>query len=191
MSAYQVRRKQMLTEFQKRKLTVAFHHHDMDNDGLLGQADYERFVKRFCEIQNYPPGSPEYEAMHTQTMAAWEHVRNVADKDGDNQVSLEEFLESYDVTLSDENLSNQLLTGYIKSLLAWWDRDGDGRLSGVEYVTLAGCYGIGEEGAREAFRHLDRNGSGYLTIEELMKNTEEFYLGDDPDAPGNWMLGPY
>ena len=34
----------MLTEFQKRKLTVAFHHHDMDNDGLLGQADYEQFV---------------------------------------------------------------------------------------------------------------------------------------------------
>jgi Ca2+-binding EF-hand superfamily protein len=181
----------MLTELRKRKLTVAFHHHDMDNDGFIGKADYEQFVKRFCEIQNYSPGSPEYEAMYTQTMAAWEHVRNVADKDGDNRVSLEEFLESYDVTLSDENLTNQLLTEYIKSLLAWWDRDGDGRLSGVDYVTLSGCYGVGEEAAREAFRHLDRNGSGYLTIEELMKNTEEFYLGDDPDAPGNWMLGPY
>jgi Ca2+-binding EF-hand superfamily protein len=180
----------MLSELQKRKLTVLFHHHDMDNDGYLTKADYEQFVKRFGEIQNYPPGSPQYEAMYTQTMAAWEHVRQVADKDKDDRVSLEEFLESYDVTLGDENLYNQLVMGYGKSLLALWDRDGDGRLSGVEYVALFGCYGIGEEAAREAFRHLDRDGNGYLTIEELMQNAKEFY-GDDPDAPGNWILGPY
>jgi len=180
----------MLTELQKRKLTVLFHHQDMDDDGYLGKADYEQFVKRFCEIQNYSPGSPQYEAMYTQTMAAWEHVRQVADKDKDNRVSLEEFLESYDVTLSDENLFNQLVMEYAKSLLALWDRDGDGRLSGVEYVAFCGCYGVGEEAAREAFRHLDRDGNGYLAIEELMQNVKEFY-GDDPDAPGNWMAGPY
>jgi juvenile hormone diol kinase len=180
----------MLTELQKRKLTVLFHHHDMDNDGFLGKADYEQFAKRFCEIQNYPPGSPEYEAMYTQNMAVWEHVRQVADKDKDDRVSLEEFLESYDVTLSDENLYNQLVTEYGKSVLALWDRDGDGRLSGVEYVALFECYGLAEEAAKEAFRHLDRDGSGYLTIDQLMKNAKEFY-GDDPNAPGNWTLGPY
>jgi Ca2+-binding EF-hand superfamily protein len=180
----------MLSEFQKRKLTVLFHHQDMDHDGFVGKADYEQFVKRFCEIQNYSPGSPQYEAMYTQTMAAWEHVRQVADKDKDGRVSLEEFLESYDVTLSDENLFNQLVTEYAKSLLALWDRDGDERLSGVEYVALLECYGVGEEAAREAFRHLDRDGNGYLSIEELMQNLKEFY-GDDPDAPGNWITGPY
>ena len=181
----------MLTELQKRKLTVLFHHHDMDNDGFLGKADFEQFVKRFGEIQNYPPGSPEYETVYAQTMAAWEHVRQVADKDGDNRLSLEEFLESYDVTLSDENLYNQLVTEYSKSVMALWDRDGDGRLSGVEYVALLGCWGVGEEAAREAFRHLDRDGNGYITAEEFMKNVKEFYLSDDPDAPGNWMAGPY
>ena len=180
----------MLSELQKRKLTVLFHHHDMNHDGFLGKADYEQFVKRFGEIQNHPSGSPEYEAVYTQTMAAWEHVRQVADKDQDGRVSLEEFLESYDVTLSDEKLYDQLLVQYAQSLLALWDRDGDGRLSGVEYVALCGCYGVGEEAAREAFRHLDRDGSGYLTTEELIQNFKGFY-GDDPDAPGNWTFGPY
>ena len=180
----------MLTEFQKRKLTVVFHHQDMDNDGFLGKADYEQFVKRVGEIQNYPPGSPQYEALYAQNMAVWEQVRQVADKDGDDRVSLEEFLESYDVTLGDEKLYDQLVTQYAQSLLALWDRDGDGRLSGVEYVALCGAWGVGEGAAREAFRHLDRDGNGYLSTEELMQNFKEFY-GDDPDAPGNWIVGPY
>jgi Ca2+-binding EF-hand superfamily protein len=180
----------MLSEFQKRKLTALFHHHDVDKDGYLAKDDYEQFVKNFGEIQNHSPGSPEYETFYTQTMAAWQHVQQVADKDKDNRVSLQEFLESYDVTLSDENIYNQLVIEYGKSLLALWDRDGDGRLSGEEYVTLFGCYGIGEETAGEAFRHLDRDGNGYLSLDELMKGAEEFYLSDDPDAPGNWMIGP-
>ena len=104
----------MLTEFQKHKLTVAFHYHDMDHDGFLGKADYEQFVKRFGEIQNCSPGSPQHEAVYTQTMAVWEHLRQVADKDKDDRVSLGEFLESYDVTLSDGKVPNQ------RYCRMWW-----------------------------------------------------------------------
>jgi juvenile hormone diol kinase len=180
----------MLSEFQKRKLAVVFHHHDMNHDGFLEKADYEEFVKRFGQAQDYSPDTPEYKAAYEQTMAAWDHIQKVADTDKDDRVSLEEFLESYDVTLGDEDLFEQFVIGYAQSVLASWDRDGDGRLSGVEYVTLVGCYGIAEKPAREAFRHLDRDANGYLSIEEMMQNAREFY-GDDPDAPGNWMVGPY
>ena len=181
----------MLTDFQKRKLTALFHHHDTDHDGFMGKADYERFARRFCETQGYAPGSPECEAVHAQNMAIWEQVQQVADKDGDNRVSLEEYLDSYDVTLGDETLSNQLVTGYCQSTLALWDRDGDGRLSSVEYVALWDCYGLGEKAAREAFQHLDQDGRGYLTTGELMERAEEFFRSNDPKAPGNWMAGPY
>jgi Ca2+-binding EF-hand superfamily protein len=181
----------MLTEFQKRKLTAMFHGQDGDHDGFLDQDDYEQYTKGICEIQNFLPGSAEYEALHAQNMAVWEQVRQVADQDGDNRVSLEEFLRSYDITLNDEKLSDQLVRQYARSVMAVWDRDGNGRLSGVELVTLLGCYGVEGEAAREAFRHLDRDGSGYLTVEGLMERIEEFYRSEDPDAPGNWLFGPY
>ena len=180
----------MLTELQKRKLTVLFNHHDTDDDGFLGKADYERFAERFCDIQGYAPGSPQGEAAHAQNMAVWEQVRQVADKDRDGRVALEEYLESWDVTLGDKKLYDQLVTGYAQSLLALWDRDGDGRLSGAEYAAFLGCYGVGEDSALEAFRHLDPDGRGYLLLETLMKRYDEF-MGDDPDAPGNWMAGPF
>ena len=180
----------MLSEFQKRKLTVVFHHHDANDNGFLEKADYERFVERFGQVQNFGPDSPEYQAAYSQTMAAWEHTQKVADKDGDGRVSLEEYLASWDVTLSDKRLTEQLVFGYYRSVLDLWDRDGDGRLSGVEYVALLGCYGVPEEVAREAFQHLDQNVNGYLAAEEILQLTRDFY-GDDPDAPGNWVMGPY
>ena len=103
---------------------------------------------------------------------------------------MEEFLESYDVTLNDESLFDQLVIQYANAVFAAWDRDGDKRLSGVEYAALLGCYNIPEKVAHDAFRRLDRDRNGYISVEELTQNVREFY-GDDPDAPGNWMAGPY
>lgn len=182
----------MLTELQRRKLTVLFHHHDMDNDGYLGRADYEEYARRVCEALDFQPGSPEYDAVYTQTLAAWDtEVLQAFDKDGDNRVSLEEHLAAYDVSINDPVLRQRLQQDYADSLLKMWDRDGDGRLSDAEYVALSGCFGVPEEAAREAFDHLDREADGYISAEEFLKAVEEFYLSDDPDAPGNWLIGPY
>jgi Ca2+-binding EF-hand superfamily protein len=57
-------------------------------------------------------------------------------------------------------------------------------------VGLLGCYGLAQEAAQKAFRRLDRDGTDYLTTEKLVECYKEF-LGDDPDAPGNWLMGPY
>ena len=56
---------------------------------------------------------------------------------------------------------------------------------------LLWCYGGLDQDARNAFRYLDRDGDGYLDVAEIVKAVEEFYLSDDPDAPGNWLLGSY
>lgn len=178
----------MLSELQKRKLTALFHHHDRDEDGFLTKADYEGFAKRVCELWNYPPGTREYETAYAQNVAVWDYVRDVADKDKDERISLDEFLASYDVTLNDETLFDRMLVQYGKTILQLGDLDRDGKMSGREYVAFMGCYGLPKETAQEAFRHLDLDSSGYLTLDEVMQRGSEFY-GDDPNAPGNWLFG--
>jgi Ca2+-binding EF-hand superfamily protein len=183
---------EMLTELQIRKLTVLFQHHDLDNDGYLARADYEEYARRMCEALDLAPGSPQCDAVYAQTLAAWDtEVLRAFDTDGDNRVSLEEHLAAYDVSINDPVLRKRLQQDYADSMVKLWDRDGDGRLSDTDYVALLGCYGVPEEAARQAFRHLDRDGDGYLLAEELLKAVEEFHLSDDPDAPGNWLVGPY
>jgi len=58
----------MLSEFQKRKLTVLFHHHDRNNDGFLTKADYEGFAKRVCKLWDYAAGTP---SMRPRTPRTW------------------------------------------------------------------------------------------------------------------------
>ena len=182
----------MLTELQKRKLTVLFHHHDMDNDGYLTRDDFEEYARRVCEELELVPGSADYDTVYTQTLAAWDtDMLSAFYRDDDNRVSLEEHLAAYDISINDPALHKRLQTEFANSLVKLWDRDGDGRLSSAEYAALLGCYGVPEEAAREAFAHLDWDGDGYLSTEECLKAVEEFFLSDDPDAPGNWLLGPY
>lgn len=181
----------MLTELQKRKLTVQFNNRDTNNSGMLEKSDYENMAKNIGKLHDLPLDSPEYKSIYAGQMAVWDSIQNLADKDRDGKVSLDEYLEGYDGLLSDEKKFFPFLAGQVKSILTLTDTDGDGKISEEEWVALGGCYNIAEDAARESFGHLDRDGSGYLNVEELKKNFEEFFLSDDPDAPGNWLIGPY
>jgi Ca2+-binding EF-hand superfamily protein len=182
----------MLTDLQKRKLTVLFHLQDMNHDGYLARDDYEEYAQRLCAGLGLAPGSPEHDAMVAQTLAAWDNaVLSAFDRDGDNRISLQEHLASYDVSLNDPVMHKQLVTQYATSVLKLWDRDGDGKLSGAEWVAVLGCYGVPDKTGRVSFEHLDRDRDGHLSTEEILKAVEEFYLSDDPDAPGNWLIGQF
>lgn len=180
----------MLGKLQKRKLTALFHHHDRNGDGFLTKADYEGFAERMCQLWKYAPGSPEYKTLYEQNVAVWDYVQNVADKDKDGRVSLDEFLASYDNTLSDEKVFDRMVVQYGTNMFKLGDLDGDGRLSRAEFVALLECYGVPNEGAQQAFRHLDVDGTGYFSVEDVMKRAREYY-DNEPDSPGNWLFGAY
>ena len=180
----------MLGKLQKRKLTALFHHHDRDGDGFLTKADYEGFAEKVCKLWKFARGSPEYNTLYTQNVAVWDYVQNVADKDKDGRVSLDEFLASYDVTIHDPKLFDTMAVAYSTTVVQLGDVDRDGKMSRAEFVGLLGCYGIAKKDAQEAFRHVDVDGTGFLTNEKVIDLYKE-YLGDDPDAPGNWVVGPY
>ncbi|MGH6657236.1 MAG: hypothetical protein ACRDVE_18790, partial [Actinocrinis sp.] len=52
------------------------------------------------------------------------------------------------------------------------------------------AYGVCADDAERAFKAVDRNGDGILSVDEVQKAIREFYLSDDPRAPGNLIFGP-
>lgn len=180
----------MLTDFQKRKLTAVFDMYDVDKDGLLEQADYEQIVQNLARSLHYQPGSPEYARLYADHMALWNNTYQLCGAPDSQSVTREEYVAALDQLLSNKDNYRAIVGNWTDSLIELSDRDGDGRLSKQEYVTNLRNFNAAEAAANEAFRRLDRNGDGYLTRDEILRSVEEFFYSDDPEAPGNWLVGP-
>jgi Ca2+-binding EF-hand superfamily protein len=180
----------MLSELRTRKFSRLFTCFDFNRDGALEKADYEQFAQNLSKAYALVPGTAQYATMHVETMGLWNFIQSVADKDGNQEVTPDEFIAAYAELTNHEETFQQLLMAYAEYIIRMGDRDGDGKLDENEYTTILWCYGIGDEAARAAFRHLVTDGSGYLTTAAMEKVFAEFFCSDDPDAPGNWMIGP-
>ena len=51
----------MLTEFQKRKLSLRFYMADTSKDGIVELVDFEQQGQKVAEFRGIQPGSTEYE----------------------------------------------------------------------------------------------------------------------------------
>jgi Ca2+-binding EF-hand superfamily protein len=176
----------MLTEFQRRKLTHLFGMSDADKDGVVERADYARIADNFARTNGVELGTPGHERVRAAYLGFWNNLQQLADGDHDGKVTLAEYLAAYEHLL----VAREPIVGIAQAIIALVDADRDGRIVEGEYVALLRAYDIAEDGAREAFRRLDRDGDGAVTADELLADAEEFFYGDNPDAPGNWLLGP-
>jgi Ca2+-binding EF-hand superfamily protein len=181
----------MLTELQRRKLTRMYQQTDFNKDGFVETSDYEQIGARVAQFLGLEPGSPESEVIRNRYLGMWSNLKQLADKDGDDKVNEAEYVGGLGALLSQEDYFEPWIRSTVNDILEWEDQDRDGKISQQEYVGFMQIYDIASGDAEDAFRRLDRDGDGYLTREELMQNTEEFFLADDPNAPGNWLMGPY
>lgn len=181
----------MLTELQRRKLARSFYIIDANHDGFVERGDYEGVAQRLADYLGLPSGSAERQQHTAEYMAGWEYIQQAADSDGDDRVTLDEFLAANALIISQREVLETLALTTASNTMSWQDKDKDGRISHDEILGVTKVWAITHAEAEEAFRHLDRDGDGYISKDELLQATEEFFMSDDPNAPGNWLIGPY
>ena len=167
-----------LSDLQKRKLMKLFGMYDANNTGVLKLSDFQCVVDRLATIKGWSPDSANYLQLTDKLMHRWIHIRSeVKDKLGHKpteSITLDEWLLYYDQVLSDDTY-----------------RDTSGSLELQEWRSLFQVYGIPVIYAEEAFAKIDQNQDGFLSKEELLPLIESFYYDQNPDAPGNFIFGPF
>lgn len=202
----------MLSELRKRKLKKLFDLYDVDGSGFITEADYEKMADSQAEIQGYKPGSFEYNIIRSQFRTLWKQLQKEMDVDNDGQVTLEEFLEYKDKQLSfkegyrplwlEQRSGTETAQAYEKSgddaiakltnlIFERLDTDSSGEISIEEYKKGFLANQSDESLSEEIFSKLDLNGDGKLDKEEVLQHVRDFFYSDDPEAPGNWILGSY
>ena len=71
------------------------------------------------------------------------------------------------------------------------DVDGDGRQSLEEYeLWMHTLINVPKADTRVAFRLIDKDGSGYITTDDMVEAIREYYFNEDPHSIGSLLLGP-
>jgi Ca2+-binding EF-hand superfamily protein len=182
--------RRMLSDFQKKKAAHYFHLIDEDGNGIVEVSDFALRAQRLATAHGVTDEAAQT-ALRDQVLSWWEHMCTIADFDGDARVTLPEWNAYWrsiqrGVDRGDDTLYT--LHRAARGTLRAVDRTGTGRISEAEYADWLDAWG--GEGAEEAFRRLDRGTKGFITEQDLIVAVQEFYLSDDPAAPGNALYGP-
>lgn len=180
----------MLDDLPARKARYYFNLIDADGNGLIEVSDFALRAQRLAEAQDVHDDE-EREALRRQVLAWWTHICTVADFDGNARISLPEW-EAYWRSIqrgieAGNRETLRTLERAAAGTLQAIDQDGTERVTLQEYADWLAAWGA--RGGEEAFRKLDRGDKGFLTEADLVVAVQEFYLSDDPAAPGNVLYG--
>lgn len=179
-----------LTDLQKRKLTRFFTVFDQNHDGVIERADYLLLADNISKAKGFALDSPLSARLRECLLRVWENLEIIADKNHDGSVTLEEFLAYRGELHQDEVKYNDLVTAGV-TLFDVMDDNQDGKINVREFQLFYSFFGLDELLATDVFGQLDVGQTGYLTREQLKTYSRQFNLGDDPDAIGNGLFGPY
>jgi len=181
----------MLSEFMKNKLTTYFHLRDLDQDGFVGQEDWEGSARNLAEIRGWGPGSKEYADIVARHVGIWTTFWKPADLDNDGKVALDEYLTLTDTLRKGGSFAQNVILDLFGAIFDVIDRDADGRITLQDYTLYFKAWGLDEDLAQHAFSQIDLSGDGLLSRNSFIQFSSNFFTSDDPALPGSHLFGPY
>jgi Ca2+-binding EF-hand superfamily protein len=175
----------MATELQRRKFEKAFDRIDADGDGVIGETDILALVQLWCQTFDITPRSSGWEEINRLGTKWWRDLQGSVDADGNKTVSKEEWYAAID---SPDFIDN-IAVPFALAAFDIADSDDDGKISLDEMKAAQSKAGMSAAETEEVFHKLDTDQDGYVERQEYADAVKDFYLSDDPNAPGNLMAG--
>jgi len=180
----------MLTDLQTKKLTRYFQVYDILDNGRISSADFARVLENIRILKGESETSATYQDFRSAFLKRWETLTRTADVDHSGTVDLDEWLAYWQITLDDTERYELEVEGMTNRLFRMVDTDEDGVIGANEFCDFYGIFGLGANLARSIFLELDLDQDGAITRAELLEMVRQFYMADDPAAPGNMLFGP-
>lgn len=182
----------MLGDLQRQKANYYFDLIDEDDNEYIEAEDFETRADRLSRRRELEDEARD--TLRRQVLGWWTDLCAAIDKNSDDRVSRNEwiqFWEALQAAAEQDNDQNnralESLAGSAKVTFDAIDTSNNGKITEEEYADWLAAWGA--DNAAEAFRRLDRTNDGYLTEDDLVQATQEFYLSNDAEAPGNALYG--
>ncbi|MEJ8658006.1 MULTISPECIES: EF-hand domain-containing protein [Streptomyces] len=167
----------------ERKIAHRFAEFDQDGNGYIDRADFSTAAATLLAEFGTTARSDKGQALYSGAEAFWQGMAGIADVDGDQRVTRQEFITGAVKRLRDNpQRFAEIARPFLHAVVAIADEDGAG-------VTQAGAarvlrvLGVESERCAMVAAALDADGDDRISEDEILAAFAAYYVTGEPDTP--------
>ncbi|MDQ0600965.1 Ca2+-binding EF-hand superfamily protein [Streptomyces canus] len=159
----------MVSSEYERRIAGRFATFDQDGNGYIDRADFNVAAKALLAEFGTAARSDKGQALYVGAEAFWQGMAGIADRDGDQRITREEFVNGAVKRLRDNpDRFAEIARPFLHAALAVADPDGDGSATVEDTARVLRSLGAAQEIAGTAAAALDTDGDGRIGEEEIV-----------------------
>lgn len=163
---------------------------DLDGNGYIEREDFEAFGVRVLSACESSPTSAKGKALVGTVLDVWEALRAQCDIDGDGRISPQEYHRGMTgAFVHADGGYDRTFRPAVRAVLELADADGDGTITPTEFRALQAALGTPDGEVDAAFRRLDAEGLGAVSIDRIDAAARQFYTGEGQEPVGDLLFG--
>ncbi|WP_020121753.1 EF-hand domain-containing protein [Streptomyces canus] len=159
----------MVSSEYERRIADRFATFDQDGNGYIDREDFSVAAKALLAEFGTAARSDKGQALYVGAEAFWQGMAGIADRDGDQRITREEFVNGALKRLRDNpDRFAEIARPFLHAAIAVADQDGDGRATVEDTARVLRILGVGEDIAQAAAATLDTDGDGKVGEAEIV-----------------------
>ncbi|MGW1796143.1 EF-hand domain-containing protein [Streptomyces sp. NPDC001984] len=159
----------MVTTEYGRRIAARFDTFDQDGNGYIDREDFNSAAKALLAEFSTAARSDKGQALYAGAEAFWQGMAGIADRDGDQRITRDEFVGGAVKRLRDNpDRFAEIARPFLHAALAVADTDGDGSVTVEDTVRVLHILGVREDIAETVAVALDINADGKVGEAEIV-----------------------
>lgn len=166
----------MVTSEYERRIAARFATFDQDGNGSIDREDFSGAAKALLAEFGTAARSDRGQALYIGAEAFWQGMAGIADRDGDQRITREEFVHGAVKRLRDNpERFAEIARPFLHAALAVADTDDDGAAGVENTARVLKVLGVDEELAGAVAASLDTDGDGRIGEEEIVRAFARYF----------------
>ncbi|MGP4009837.1 EF-hand domain-containing protein [Streptomyces sp. 4N124] len=166
----------MVSSEYERRIAARFATFDQDGNGYIDREDFSAAAKRLLAEFGTAARSDKGQALYGGAEAFWQGMAGIADRDGDQRISRDEFVGGAVKRLRDNpDRFAEIARPFLHAALDLADRDGDGAATVGDTARVLTALGVSQDVAATATATLDTDGDGKIGEAEIVSSFARYF----------------